>query len=133
MVYCFIYSKRGINAISLCISILIYICISFCLPKTNENSVKVKARLIQVDSAQDYIQTVEHDWYLEIPKIDLYAKISEGTDFDTLNTNIAHFTETVRKDGNIGLAAHNRGYKVNYFEKIKNLEKGDKIFYAYNR
>lgn len=34
--------------------------------------------------------------------------------------------------GNIGLAAHNRGYAVNYFERIKELDIGDKIFYTYN-
>lgn len=31
--------------------------------------------------------------------------------------------------GNVALAAHNRGYPVNYFSKIKYLENGDKIHY----
>lgn len=31
-----------------------------------------------------------------------------------------------------GLAAHNRGYKVNYFKDLKNLKKGDEIKYTYN-
>lgn len=31
--------------------------------------------------------------------------------------------------GNVGLAAHNRGYRVNYFENIKDLKIGDKIIY----
>ena len=31
--------------------------------------------------------------------------------------------------GNICLAAHNRGYKYNYFQEIKKLEIGDEIIY----
>ena len=73
------------------------------------------------------------EWYLEIPKIHLKAEIAEGTDSQTLNQYIAHFAETVEENGNIGLAAHNRGYRVNYFERIKELEKDDKIFYMYHR
>lgn len=78
-------------------------------------------------------QTKNNDWYLEIPKIKLKAKIAEGTDNENLNKYIGHFTETVKENGNIGLAAHNRGYKVNYFENIKKLKEGDKIFYYFNR
>ena len=33
--------------------------------------------------------------------------------------------------GNIALAAHNRGYKVNYFQNLKKLEIGDEIYYSY--
>ena len=130
MIYCFIYSKKGINAITLCITILIYCSLSIIFPKTN-SEVKVKAKLVNVEEIQDYVES--NNWYLEIPKIDLQAEISEGTDSENLNKNIAHFTETVTENGNIGLAAHNRGYKVNYFERVNELENGDKIFYTYNR
>lgn len=34
--------------------------------------------------------------------------------------------------GNVGLAAHNRGYPVNYFQNIKDLKLGDKIIYKTN-
>lgn len=63
------------------------------------------------------------DWKIEIPKINLVANIAEGTEENTLNKYVGHFEETVKTLGNIGLAAHNRGYKVNYFEKIKELKK----------
>jgi len=33
--------------------------------------------------------------------------------------------------GNVALAAHNRGYKVNYFKDLKSLEIGDEIIYRY--
>lgn len=131
MGYCFIYSKKGVNAISICISIIIYIFISAFFQE-NSNGFKVKARLMQIDGMQ-LSHNEKFDWYLEIPKIKLKAKIQDGTDSDILNRYIGHFEETPKENGNIGLAAHNRGYKVNYFENIKELNKGDKIFYYYNR
>lgn len=70
-------------------------------------------------------------WNLEIPKINLYAVIEDGTSDEILNRSIAHFENTGYSNGNIALAAHNRGYKVNYFENIKYLEKGDEIYYCY--
>lgn len=71
-------------------------------------------------------------WRLEIPKIGLSASIVEGTSAKTLNQYIGHFSETLREGGNIGLAAHNRGYNVNYFANIKNLVANDVIYYTYN-
>lgn len=44
---------------------------------------------------------------------------------------IGHFEETKKDKGNIGLAAHNRGYENNYFDNLKQLKKGDKIYYIY--
>ena len=44
---------------------------------------------------------------------------------------IGHFEETKKYEGNVGLAAHNRGYKNNYFERLKELKEGDSIFYNY--
>ena len=35
-------------------------------------------------------------------------------------------------NGNVGLAAHNRGYTNNYFENLKNLQVEDIIYYSYN-
>ena len=71
----------------------------------------------------------EFDWYIEIPKIKLYAPIEEGTDDEILNRSVGHFENTSRRNGNCGLAAHNRGYRVNYFANVKELEKGDLIYY----
>lgn len=45
---------------------------------------------------------------------------------------VGHFEETQKTNGNIGLAAHNRGYEKNYFSGLKNLKEGDKIIYKYN-
>lgn len=40
-----------------------------------------------------------------------------------------HFGNTELLEGNVGLAAHNRGFPINYFAKIKELEIGDEIIY----
>ena len=71
-------------------------------------------------------------WQIKIEKIDLVAEISEGTTQEILNQYVGHFTQTAKNVGNIGLAAHNRGYEVNYFEKLKLLKEGDEITYRYN-
>ncbi len=71
-------------------------------------------------------------WKIEIPKISLKASIGEGTTKEILNQFVGHFEETPKDNGNIGLAAHNRGYPVNYFERVKELEVGDEIIYTYN-
>lgn len=77
-------------------------------------------------------QEENKSWKIEIPKISIIADIKEGTNKDILNKYVGHFTETRKEYGNIGLAAHNRGYEVNYFKDLKLLEKGDIIKYTYN-
>lgn len=76
-------------------------------------------------------ENTEETWKIEIPKISLIANISEGTTKETLNEYVGHFNITAKEEGNIGLAAHNRGYNVNYFQNLKSLEKGDEIKYTY--
>lgn len=76
-------------------------------------------------------KTTEKNWYIEIPSINLKAKISEGTSKETMDKFVGHFEETQKIYGNIGLAAHNRGYENNYFAGLKKLKEGDKIFYRY--
>jgi len=71
-------------------------------------------------------------WQIEIPKISLNASISEGTTKEVLNQYVGHFEKTSKEEGNIGLAAHNRGYIVNYFKDLKLLKQGDEIIYKHN-
>ena len=73
----------------------------------------------------------EPEWALKIQKINLEAKINEGTTKEVMDEYIGHFEETPKEVGNIGLAAHNRGYKNNYFENLKKLQIGDEITYIY--
>lgn len=147
VVFCFNkYSKIGINVLSFIICCLI--CFSF-FSITNLISSKINSipnqpnpNIPEENYKNNYIEEIknldtenkkiQYEWYLEIPSIDLYAEISEGTDAETLNRFIGHFEESKKESGNVCLAAHNRGYDVNYFARLKELEKGDEVFYFVN-
>ena len=74
----------------------------------------------------------KNKWKIMIPEISLEAEISEGTSKEIMDKFVGHFEETTKISGNVGLAAHNRGYAVNYFANIKQLKENDKIIYEYN-
>ena len=63
---------------------------------------------------------------LKIPSIGVSVKIYEGTDSGQLAKGAGHFTDTSIWDGNVSLAAHNRGAN-NYFGKIHTLKPGDTL------
>lgn len=69
-------------------------------------------------------------WEIEIPKINLKASINYGTNQEVMSKFVGHFDTTKLWNGNIGLAAHNRGYPVNYFGRLKELQIGDEIKYT---
>lgn len=92
---------------------------------SNESSQFLEGEIIQNS------EETKENWRLYIPKIGLEAEIAEGTTKDILDEYIGHFEDTSKKNGNIGLAAHNRGYKVNYFKNLKELKEGDEIYYCY--
>lgn len=71
-------------------------------------------------------------WQIEIPKISLIANISEGTTKEILNQYVGHFESTSKTQGNIGLAAYNRGHDVNYFKNLRLIKEGDEIYYKHN-
>lgn len=97
-----------------------------------ENKIeKQEEKVIQKTKEGQETKDEQEKWCLEIPKINLKANIEEGTSKEIMDRAIGHFEETSKEFGNIGLAAHNRGYKNNYFERIKELEEGDTILYQY--
>ena len=59
---------------------------------------------------------------LTIEKIGLNATVKEGSDNVTLRDYIGHLENTSLYDGNICVAAHNRGNKYSYFARINELE-----------
>ena len=71
------------------------------------------------------------NWYIEIPIISLKAPIAEGTSLDILSKKVGHFEETAIELGNIGLAAHNRGYEFSFFNDLYKLKNGDEIIYTH--
>ena len=80
-----------------------------------------------------YTEVTEDSYYsngslgtLKIPAIDLTVKIYQGTGSATLKKGAGHFTNTSIWNGNVSLAAHNRGAN-SYFGEIHTLENGDRI------
>ena len=63
---------------------------------------------------------------IEIPTLGLSGRIYQGTDSKTLAKGIGHFEDTSIWEGNVCLAAHNRGTN-SYFGQIHTLNIGDKI------
>ena len=74
----------------------------------------------------------QYNWYIEIKSINIKAPIEETTEAEVLSRAVGHFEKSALQEGNIGLAAHNRGYEVNYFENLKSVKIGDEIIYQYN-
>lgn len=66
---------------------------------------------------------------LEIKKINLKATVKEGSTSEVLKDYIGHIEQTPKYEGNIGLAAHNRGYEHSYFARLNELEVGDTVEY----
>ncbi len=64
-----------------------------------------------------------------IEKISLDAPVKEGSSNEVLKDFVGHIEETAKYDGNVGLAAHNRGNQYSYFARINELIPGDEIIY----
>lgn len=63
---------------------------------------------------------------LKIPTLGLTVKVYQGTDSAQLAKGAGHFTNTSIWDGNVCVAAHNRGVN-NHFGQIHTLDEGDRI------
>lgn len=142
------FRHKNILLISFIISILIFIFFNQIFFKNQnkffENSlekiipdnieIELKTPNSTVAISEQYQNNIDTQkiWQIEIPKINLVAPIAEGTSTNIMNEYVGHFEETPKNKGNIGLAAHNRGYKINYFRDLKLLQKGDLIIYTYN-
>lgn len=101
------------------------------MPNFTTNEFSTINSIISIcDFENESMQFTNDNWLLEIPKINLKAKINYGTTEEVMNEFIGHFDNTEVWTGNIGLAAHNRGYPVNYFGRLKELQIGDEIKYT---
>ncbi|MGN1299669.1 MAG: class D sortase [Candidatus Scatovivens sp.] len=133
MISCFNYSKLSINLLSFSISIFILLLVELFNSINLEISLATVRENAEVNLISEKIKINNlGEWKIEIPKINLSANIQEGTTKEVLDFFVGHFEETSKISGNIGLASHNRGYNVNYFENIKELEIGDEIYYTFS-
>lgn len=94
------------------------------------NPLKETIKEEQTPSPQNN-QIKKEIWQIEIPSINLLANIAEGTTKEIMDQYVGHFENTSKWNGNVGLIAHNRGYPVNYFGRIKELNIGDEIQYSF--
>lgn len=138
------YSKKNTIIITLILTIVLYSIISVIwsifFPKKSNTNIEETTEFIDTKDIE-YAEKVETNteeslinqenvWKIEIPKIDLVADIQEGTNKYVIAKNVGHFTTTGIVNGNIGLAAHNRGFgEKSYFKNIKYLSYGDEIIY----
>lgn len=140
-----IFSTKSINLISFIISTIIVLIFSIVIHNIETNSGKESDKInfeTVISEKNNEVENIERnvvqqdivklDWYIEIPAISLKAPVHDTVDMEVLNNYVGHFNETSKKNGNIGLAGHNRGYKNNYFENINKLQIGDEIKYKYN-
>lgn len=100
-------------------------------PITKEDNNK-QMQICKIDKAKfdEEALFTNENWEIEIPKIGLKANINYGTSQEIMSKFVGHFDETKFWNGNVGLAAHNRGYPVNYFGGLKELQVGDEIKYT---
>lgn len=140
---CFRYTTTFINITSLVISIILFLIINFFYSNFEvfSKSATLKAGFIVEENniisennpneTKSENKKEELEWYLEIPIINLKAEIAQGTTQEVMNQYIGHFEETQKEEGNVGLAAHNRGYDKNYFQNLKQLKEGDIVIYKH--
>ena len=138
--------RKKIFKFSLLISIIVFITTFFILlnfiilKKHSKTNFILKNTNLKIDKNISCINTPnnianiysDYNWRIEIPKIKINAPILEGTDSTILRKAVGHFEGTGIDSSNICLAAHNRGYKYNFFQEIKNLNVDDIIYYFEN-
>jgi len=138
------YNKRNLTLISIIIAIILSISINLILMQSKEkpekeinSSLILKTSIINpVNNENEVVEMAinqyksNNTWKIEIPAIELDAPILEGTTKEVMRKAVGHFKETNTWEGNVCLAAHNRGYKYNYFKDINKLNIGDYIKYT---
>ena len=103
-----------------------------------ENNIKLREESEElIENKEEFIEKKQSQeefefGFIQIDKIGLYAEVKEGSSEEVLENYVGHIEETAEFDGNVGLAAHNRGANVNYFENLNQLKVGDEIIYKYN-
>lgn len=130
------FTKKNVLVITLTITVLIYGVISVILLMFNEREAAANNTQEEIVEIQDTKESIEPKkskigiWEIQIPSINLTANIAEGTTSNIIANYVGHFVKTSTLNGNIGLAAHNRGVGVeSYFKDIKKLKIGDEIIY----
>ena len=114
--------------------VLVLVIVLLCLFLYDKNILEAEAleneENITEENLQDTQESTEDEMLgrIIIEKISLDAPIKEGSTPEILKDFVGHIEETAKYDGNIGLAAHNRGNEYSYFARINELVPGDEIY-----
>lgn len=152
-----VYTKRGIFVLSLVLTVIIYLSINLLIynlqqqfkniNKSNQvisikipanSQEKIKKMVAQTLKKEQEIPKIEptiqddkvNEWRIKIPAINVDAEICEGVTNNVIAKHVGNFCESSKWNGNVALAAHNRGYNCNFFQNIKKLSKGDIVIYS---
>ena len=115
--------------------VLVLVIVLLCLFLYDKNILEAEAlgneENITEENLQDTQESTEDEMLgrIIIEKISLDAPIKEGSSIEILKNFVGHIEETAKYDGNVGLAAHNRGNEYSYFARINELVPGDEIIY----
>lgn len=124
------YKKVLFIVVAIIIAILIiYIC-TYDKNKADVEKISTDKDLKEVTFNQE--ESVFNDGILGtliIEKIGLRASIKEGSTSEVLKKYIGHIEGTSIYDGNVGLAAHNRGNGYSFFARLNELENEDEIIF----
>ncbi len=108
---------------------MIYFC-TYDKNKVGIEAIKTDAEMQDVTfEKEDEVLNDDIIGMLKIDKIGLNACIKEGSNSKILKSYIGHIEDTSLYDGNVGLAAHNRGGDYAFFARLNELEQGDQIIY----
>ena len=121
----------------ICVIIIVLLLAGVSILLVNNNKKLVNVDDIKTDDKFENVtyDKAENVWddsvlgILTIEEIGLNATVKDGTSDEILLNYIGHIEETATYDGNVGLAAHNRGCENSYFARINELEQGDIIRY----
>ena len=94
---------------------------------SNKKIIEETKQTEQINQESNQIQ----EWKITIPVINIEAPIKQGVSQDVLANYVGHFEETQLENGNIGLAAHNRGNNPSYFKEIKTLQNKSLFFFSF--
>ncbi len=123
------HKKDIITIICIILSIILFVLIIFfkfsnVCSKIDFKEENKNNNFVDIENVKDV------SWYISIPKMNLEkVNIEEGISDEVLDRAIGHFEDTDIFNGNVCIAAHNRGNKINYFKRLHELEKGDEIYY----
>lgn len=124
--------KKKIIICMVFVAMAITIFVYFFIPKKSKINLESSINENIIQEEQNTTEENQILGTLKIDKIGLEAPVKEGSSSEVLKEYIGHIEESSMFDGNVGLAAHNRGNEFSYFSRLKELAEGDIVEYTSN-